>query len=88
MSNYVALYTLTAEQVEQRTEKLSTRVSNTQHQVVYQAIINSRHIIKWFENEENVYYYRIGGRLKCIGKASCYTQYIELIVAYFTAKEK
>lgn len=87
MNSYIVLNSITTDQVEQRTEKLSVRVSNTQHQVVYQAIINSRHIIKWFENEENVYYYKIGGRLECIGRASNYTQYIELIVAYFTAKE-
>lgn len=88
MNSYIVLNSITTEQVVQRTEKLHTKVSNTQYQAVFQTIINTRHVIKWFENEENVYYYKIGGRLKCIGKASSYEQYIELIVSYFAAKEK
>ena len=88
MSNYVVLNTITAEQVEQRTEKLSVKVSNTRNQVVYQTIINSNHIVKWFEEEDNVYHYKIGGSLKCIGEANNYTQYLELIVSYFTRREK
>lgn len=88
MSNYVVLNTITVDQVEQRTEKLTVKVSNTRVQVVYQTIINNNHVIKWFEDESHVYYYKIGGSLKCIGEANSYTQYIELIVAYFTGKEK
>ena len=88
MSNYVVLNAITAEQVEQRTEKLSVKVSNTRIQAVYQTIINNNHIVKWFEDEDNVYYYKIGGSLKCIGEANNYTQYIDLIVSYFTKREK
>lgn len=88
MSNYVVLNAITAEHVEQRTEKLSVKVSNTRRQVVFQTTINSRHIVKWFEEEDNVYYYKIGGRLECIGVANSYTQYIELVVDYFTRREK
>ena len=88
MSNYIVLNAITAEQVEQRTEKLTVRVSNTRVQAVYQTIINSNHVIKWFEDESYVYYYKIGGSLKCIGEANNYTQYIDLIVAYFTGKRK
>lgn len=88
MSNYVVLNAITAEQVEQRTEKLHVKVSNTRSQTVFQTTINSRHIIKWFEEEDNVYYYKIGGRLQCLGVANNYTQYIELIVGYFTGREQ
>lgn len=88
MSNYVVLNAITAEQVEQCTEKLSVKVSNTRIQVVYQTIINSNHIIKWFEDEDYVYYYKIGGQLKNIGVANNYAQYIDLIVSYFTTKRK
>ena len=86
MSNYVVLNAITVEQVEQRTEKLTVKVSNTRTQVVFQTIINSNHIIKWFEDDNHVYYYKIGGSLKCIGEANSYTQYIELVVSYFTKK--
>ena len=88
MSNYVVLNAITADQVEQRTEKLSVKVSNTRKQEVYQTIINSNHILKWFTDEDSVYYYKIGGQLKNIGVANNYTQYIELIVSYFTKREK
>ena len=88
MSNYVVLNAITAAHVEQRTEKLSVKVSNTRVQAVYQTIINNNHIVKWFEDESYVYYYKIAGSLKCIGEANNYTQYIELIVSYFTQKEK
>lgn len=88
MSDYVVLNTITVDQVEQRTEKLTVKVSNTRVQVVYQTIINNNHLVKWFEDENHVYYYKIGGSLQCIGEANNYTQYIELIVAYFTGKEK
>lgn len=88
MSNYVVLNAITADQVEQRTEKLTVKGSNTRSQVVFQTTINSRHIIKWFEEEDNVYYYKIGGSLACIGEANNYTQYIELVVSYFTQREK
>lgn len=88
MSSYVVLNAITADQVEQRTEKLSVKVSNTRVQAVYQTIINSNHIVKWFENESHVYYYKIGGSLKCIGEANNYTQYIELVVSCFTEREK
>lgn len=88
MSNYVVLNTITADQVEQRTEKLSVKVSNTRIQVLYQTIINSNHLVKWFEDENHVYYYKIGGSLKCIGEANNYTKYIELVVSYFTQREK
>lgn len=88
MSNYVVLNAITADQVEQRTEKLFVKVSNTRSQTVYQTTINKNHIIKWFEDESHVYYYKIGGSLKCIGEANNYTQYIELVVGYFTQREK
>lgn len=88
MSNYVVLNAITAEQVEQRTEKLHVKVSNTRSQTVFQTTINSRHIIKWFEDEDHVYYYKIGGSLACIGVANNYTQYIELIVSFFAKKEQ
>ncbi len=88
MSNYVVLNTITAEQAEQRTEKLSIKVSNTRVQSVYQTIINKNHIVKWFEEEDYVYYYKLSGRLQCLGVANNYTQYIELIVNYFTGKEQ
>lgn len=88
MRESIVLNAITAEQVEQCTEKLSVKVSNTRTQVVYQSIIKSRHVIKWFEDEDYVYYYKIGGRLKNIGTANNYAQYIELIVAYFTGKRK
>lgn len=88
MSNYVVLNAITVDQVEQRTERLTVKVSNTRHQAVFQTIINSNHIIKWFEDENHVYYYKIGGSLKCIGGANSYTQYIELIVSYFTNRGK
>ena len=88
MSNYVVLNAITVDQVEQRTEKLTVKVSNTRIQTVYQTIINKNHVIKWFEDEDNVYYYKIGGSLKCIGEANNYTQYIELVVSYFTQREK
>ena len=88
MSNYVVLNTITADQVEQRTEKLTVKVSSTRIQTVYQTIINKNHVIKWFEDEDNVYYYKIGGSLKCIGEANNYTQYVELVVSYFTQREK
>ena len=88
MSNYVVLNSITVEQVEQRTEKLTIKVSNTRVQTVYQTIINNNHLVKWFEDENHVYYYKIGGELKCIGEANNYTQYLELIVSYFTQKEK
>ena len=86
MSNYVVLNSITADQVEQRTEKLTVKVSNIRVQAVYQTIINRNHVIKWFEDENHVYYYKIGGRLECIGEANNYTQYIELVVSYFTKK--
>lgn len=88
MSNYVVLNAITADQVEQRTEKLTVKVSNTRVQAVYQTIINNNHIVKWFEDESYVYYYKIGGSLQCIGEANNYTQYIALIVNYFTTKKK
>ena len=88
MSNYVVLNAITAEQVEQHTEKLTVKVSNTRIQVLYQTIINKNHLIKWFEDEIYVYYYKIGGSLQCIGEANNYTQYIELIVSYFTQRGK
>lgn len=88
MKKSIVLNAITAEQVEQCTEKLSVKVSNTRTQVVYQSIINSNHIIKWFEDEDYVYYYKIGGQLKNIGTARNYVQYIDLIVAYFTEKRK
>ena len=88
MSNYVVLNSITPDQVEQRTEKLTVKVSNTRVQSLYQTIINSNHIIKWFEDENHVYYYKIGGSLKCIGEANNYTQYIELIVGYFRQRGK
>ena len=88
MSNYVVLNSITPEQVEQRTEKLTVKVSNTRVQTVYQTIINNNHLIKWFEDESHVYYYKIGGSLQCIGEANNYTQYLELVVSYFTQKEK
>lgn len=88
MSNYVVLNAITADQVEQRTEKLTVKVSNARVQVFYQTIINSNHIVKWFEDEDYVYYYKIGGSLKCIGEANNYAQYLELIVSYFTKKGK
>lgn len=88
MSNYVVLNAITADQVEQRTEKLTVKVSNTRTQVVYQTIINNNHIVKWFEDEDHVYYYKIGGSLACIGVANNYTQYIELVVSFFAKKEK
>ena len=88
MSNYVVLNAITADQVEQHTEKSLVKVSNTRKQTVYQTIINSNHIIKWFEDEDNVYYYKIGDRLECIGEANNYTQYIELVVSYFTQRGK
>lgn len=88
MKESIVLNAITAEQVEQRTEKLTVKVSNTRIQVVYQTIINSNHIVKWFEDEDNVYYYKIGGQLKNIGTAKSYVQYIALIVNYFTTKKK
>lgn len=88
MDQSIILNAVTAEQVEQCTKKLSVKVSNTRSQVVFQTIINKNHIIKWFENEDNVYYYRIGGQLKHIGVVSSYEQYIDLIVSYFTRKSK
>ena len=88
MKESIVLNAITAEQVEQCTEKLSVKVSNTRVQVVYQTIINNNHIVKWFEDEDYVYYYKIGGSLKCIGEANNYTQYIELIVSYFTERRK
>ena len=88
MSNYVVLNAITADQVEQRTEKLFVKVSNTRSRVVFQTTINTNHIVKWFEEEDYVYYYKIGGSLKCIGEANNYTQYIDLIVSYFTKREK
>ena len=88
MSNYVVLNAITADQVEQRTEKLLVKVSNTRRQTVFQTTINKNHIVKWFEEEDYVYYYKLGGRLQCLGVASNYTQYVELIVAYFTGREK
>lgn len=88
MSNYVVLNAITAGQVEQRTEKLSVKVSSTRSQTVYQTTINKNHIIKWFEEEDYVYYYKLGGRLQCLGVAYNYTQYIELIVSYFTGREQ
>ena len=88
MKESIVLSAITAEQVEQCTEKLTVKVSNTRIQVVYQTIINNNHIVKWFEDEDYVYYYKIGGSLKCIGEANNYTQYIELIVSYFTSREK
>lgn len=88
MSNYVVLNAITADQVEQRTKKLHVKVSNTRSQTVFQTTINNRHIIKWFEDEDHVYYYKIGGSLACIGVANNYTQYIELIVSFFAKKEQ
>lgn len=88
MKESIVLNAITTEQVEQCTEKLTVKVSNTRVQVVYQTIINKNHIVKWFENEDRVYYYKIGGSLKCIGEANNYTQYIELVVSYFTEKRK
>lgn len=88
MRESIVLNAITAEQVEQCTEKLSVKVSNTRVQVVYQTIINSNHIVKWFEDEDNVYYYKIGGQLKHIGIAKNYAQYVDLIVSYFTEKRK
>lgn len=88
MKESIVLKAITAEQVEQCTEKLSVKVSNTRTEVVYQSIINSNHVIKWFEGEDYVYYYKIGGQLKNIGVASSYAQYINLIVSYFTEKRK
>ena len=80
MSKSIVLNAITIEQVEQCTEKLSVKVSNTRKQVVYQTIINSNHVLKWFEDEDNVYYYKIGGQLKHIGVANSYEQYIALIL--------
>lgn len=88
MNQSIVLKAITAEQVEQCTKKLSVKVSNTRIQVVFQTIINKNHIIKWFESEDNVYYYRIGGQLKHIGTAKTYGQYIDLIVSYFTEKSE
>ena len=88
MKQSIVLNAITAEQVEQRTEKLTVKVSNTRAQVVYQSIINSNHVLKWFEGEDYVYYYKIGGQLKNIGVANNYAQYIDLIVSYFTTKRK
>ena len=86
MNQSIVLNAITAEQVEQCTKKMSVKVSNTRVQVVFQTIINKNHIIKWFEKEDNVYYYRIGRQLTHIGVASSYEQYIDLIVSYFTKK--
>ena len=88
MRESIVLNAITAEQVEQCTEKLTVKVSNTRIQVVYQTIINNHHVIKWFEDEDYVYYYKIGAQLKNIGTANNYVQYIDLIVAYFTEKRK
>lgn len=88
MKESIVLNAITPEQVEQCTEKLTVKVSNTRTQVVYQSIINSNHVLKWFEDEDYVYYYKIGGQLKNIGVANNYAQYIELIVSYFTEKRK
>ena len=88
MRESIVLNAITAEQVVQCTEKLSVKVSNTRVQAVYQTIINKNHLVKWFEDESHVYYYKIGGSLKCIGEANNYTQYIELVVNYFTQREK
>ena len=88
MSNYVLLNSITVDQVEERTEKLSVKVSNTRKKTAFQTIINGRHLVKWFEDEDNVYYYLIGGQLKCIGVANNYTQYIALIVNYFNKRRK
>lgn len=88
MRKSIVLNAITPEQVEQCTEKLSVKVSNTRTQGVYQTIINSNHVIKWFEDEDYVYYYKIGGQLKNIGVANNYAQYIGLIVSYFTTKRK
>lgn len=88
MKESIVLSAITAEQVEQCTEKLTVKVSNTRIQAVYQTIINNNHIVKWFEDEDYVYYYKIGGQLKNIGTANNYVQYIALIVDYFTTKRK
>ena len=88
MGSYVVLNSITVDQVEQRTEKLTVKVSNTRVQSLYQTIINNNHLVKWFEDENHVYYYKIGGSLKCIGEANNYTQYIELIVSYFRQRGK
>lgn len=88
MKESIVLNAITAEQVEQCTEKLTVKVSNTRTQVCYQSIINSNHIIKWFKDEDHVYYYKIGGQLKNIGVANNYAQYIDLIVSYFTERRK
>ena len=44
MKESIVLNAITAEQVEQCTEKLTVKVSNTRIQVVYQTIINSHHV--------------------------------------------
>ena len=83
MTKTIALNQITREQVEQCTEKLYVKVSNIRKQEFYQTIINSKNIIKWFADEEFVYYYRIGGVLQCIGTVKNYDEYLDLIVNYF-----
>ena len=83
MNTYVNLKTITPEQIEQNTEKVTKRTSNTATQTVYQTTINNRHIITWYENEENVYYYLIGRTLACIGTTDNYNDFIKLIHRFF-----
>ena len=83
MNTYVNLKTISPEQIEQNTEKVTKKTSNTATQTVYQTTINTRHIITWYENEENVYYYQLGGVLQCIGTAENYNDFVQLIYSFF-----
>lgn len=83
MSTYINLKTITPQQIEQNTEKVYRRTSNTTSQTAYQTTINTRHIVTWYENEENVYYYQLGGVLQCIGTAENYNDFVQLIYSFF-----
>lgn len=83
MSTYINLKTITPQQIEQNTEKVNRRTSNTANQTAYQTTINTRHIITWYENEENVYYYQLGGVLQCIGEANNYQEYLTVVQTFF-----